>query len=241
MRDFVDVHSHMAPSGDDGVKTREEGLDLLRETHRRGTAVQYATPHVNRVHPWSPPRAARVQDALAWMRPRAAAFGLDLRLGYELTPEPWQLHADLRDYRMERLDACLIELPLPHTRARDLELLEPIGERMEASGLRPILAHPERCQLVWDDLGIARAFAARGWLLQVNASSLLGHHRVEDCEVAWKLLREGLCDLIASDGHRAARPPYLDAIHAAVAADRGAAVADRLCCGDALEPLAAAA
>jgi protein-tyrosine phosphatase len=213
MAGFVDVHSHMAPSGDDGVKSVEEGLELLRETAARGTAVQYVTPHVNRVHPWNPGRARGVEAALSSMRPHAAAFGLDLRLGYELSPERWLLHADPRDFRLERLDACLIELPLPHLGAADLRLLEAICERMEAAGLRPILAHPERCQRVQEDFEVARHLSQRGWLLQVNSSSILGAHREEDRTSGWRLLDEGLCDLIGSD----------------------------VLCGAALQPLAAAA
>ncbi len=241
MAGFVDVHSHMAPSGDDGVKSCEEGLELVREAAARGTAVQYATPHVNRAHPWTADRERRTLAAIDAMRPRAARFGLDLRLGYELSPERSLLGADLRRFCMESLDACLIELPLPHIGARDLDLLEGACERMERQGLRPILAHPERCELVWDQPGIVRDYVARGWLVQVNASSLLGRHGEAERRSGWKLLRAGLCHLIGSDGHRAARPPYLDAVHGAVAEALGERTASALLCGEALEPLRQAA
>ena len=43
---FVDVHSHVVPSGDDGARSIEEGLDLCRAAVAAGTSVLFATPHV---------------------------------------------------------------------------------------------------------------------------------------------------------------------------------------------------
>ena len=44
----------------------------------------------------------------------------------------------------------------------------------------------------------------------MNATSLLGYHGPEREALGWRLVDEGLADLVASDGHRAARPPFLD-------------------------------
>src|SRR5262245_32589074 len=43
---YVDVHSHVVPSGDDGAATIDEGLALCREAADHGTSVLYGTPHV---------------------------------------------------------------------------------------------------------------------------------------------------------------------------------------------------
>ena len=43
---FVDVHSHVVPSGDDGAQRVVEGLGLCREAAAHGTAILYATPHI---------------------------------------------------------------------------------------------------------------------------------------------------------------------------------------------------
>jgi tyrosine-protein phosphatase YwqE len=65
------------------------------------------------------------------------------------------------------------------------------------------------------DPGLAGELARRGWLLQVNSTSMLGRHGVEIEELAWRLLEEGTAAIVASDGHRATRPPYLDEAYAA--------------------------
>ena len=46
MPGFVDVHSHVIPSGDDGAQSLDEGLALCREAAEHGTQVLYGTPHV---------------------------------------------------------------------------------------------------------------------------------------------------------------------------------------------------
>jgi protein-tyrosine phosphatase len=209
MRGFVDVHTHVVPSGDDGATSVGEGLALCREAARRGTHVLFATPHVWPSLPVTAERDAAVRAAYAEMAPAAASFGLDLQLGWELTPSPRLLDDDLARYRLGDVSAALMELPFHGS----LGLAEAVAERLEAQGLLPVIAHPERSERVLGDLGIAERLAARGWLLQVNATSLLGYHGPEEDAAGWRLVDEGLAGLVASDGHRSARPPHLDAAY----------------------------
>jgi protein-tyrosine phosphatase len=76
---FVDCHSHVVPSGDDGVGTVEEGLDLCAEAARRGTRLLFATPHVWPHLPLPPEREAEIRRAHAEVAARA---DLELRLGF---------------------------------------------------------------------------------------------------------------------------------------------------------------
>jgi protein-tyrosine phosphatase len=115
-----------------------------------------------------------------------------------------------------------------------LALAERLGAHIEASGLTPIIAHPERAEGVREALGVVGSFRERDWLIQVNATSLLGSHGVDQEDAAWRLLRGGLTDLVASDGHRTSRPPHLDEAHRLVRARLGEG-ADRLFDGSALD------
>jgi tyrosine-protein phosphatase YwqE len=67
---------------------------------------------------------------------------------------------------------------------------------------------------VLEDRSIADELAARGWMLQVNATSLTGRHGPEPEEVGWTLLESGPGKLVASDGHRTTRPAHLDEAYA---------------------------
>jgi protein-tyrosine phosphatase len=206
---FVDVHSHVVPSGDDGASTAQEGLELCRDAVGRGTRVLFATPHVWPHLTLTPERERDVRARHAAMAAVAARFGLDLRLGFELTPAPALLEEDLSRYRLGDLRAVLMELPF----AGPLGLARRVAEEIELAGSTPVIGHPERVEAVHDDPDIARELAERGWILQVNATSLLGYHGRRPHELGWRFLREGLVGLVGSDGHRRRRPPHLDEAH----------------------------
>ncbi|MGH3033405.1 MAG: CpsB/CapC family capsule biosynthesis tyrosine phosphatase [Gaiellaceae bacterium] len=216
---FVDVHSHVVPSGDDGAGSVEDGLALCREAVRRGTTVLFATPHVWPSLPLPIERERAVRAAHAEMAEEAAGFGLDLRLGWELTPSPRLLAEEPGRYRLADLPAVLLELPFHGP----LSLAEALAEHVQASGLTPVIAHPERAEGVLQDFGAAERLVERGWVLQVNATSLLGYHGPEREAVGWRLVDEGLAGLVASDGHRRARPPHLDDAYKLVRARVGEA------------------
>jgi protein-tyrosine phosphatase len=211
---FVDLHSHVVPSGDDGVQSVAEGAALCREALRRGTRVLYATPHVWPHLVLTEAREAAAREAYARLRPKA---GLELRLGFELTPMPSLLDEDPRRYVLEGTDAVLVEVPF----VGRIDILVAVAEHIEAAGLRPVIAHPERTETVLEEPGRASMLAERGWLLQVNATSLTGHHGPDAEALGWRLLADGEAGLVASDGHRESRPPYLDAAYAAAVAELG--------------------
>jgi protein-tyrosine phosphatase len=200
---FVDCHSHVVPSGDDGAGTVEEGIALCREAARHGTRILFATPHVWPHLLLPPSREAEIRQAYERVRPSA---GLELRLGFELTPDPSLLDEDPHRYLLEGTDFVLMEVPF----VGPADLLVAVAEHTEAAGLRPVIAHPERTEAVLDRPALADELAERGWLLQINATSLLGQHGEDPADLGWDLLERGVAGIVGSDGHRPTRPPHLD-------------------------------
>jgi protein-tyrosine phosphatase len=200
---FVDCHTHVVPSGDDGAATIDDGLALCRSAAEHGTAVLFATPHIWPYFTLTPEREAEIREAFERMRARAA---LELRLGYELTPARPLLADDPHRYVLEGTDRVLMEVPF----TGPADLVFALAEHVESEGLRPVIAHPERTEAVLDDPAVAEELAARGWTLQVNATSLTGRHGEEPEELGWSLVERGLAHVVASDGHRTTRPAHLD-------------------------------
>jgi protein-tyrosine phosphatase len=225
---FVDVHSHVVPSGDDGAQRIIEGRGLCREAARHGTAVLYATPHVWPHLVLTDEREREVRANFEELT--SQELGLELRLGFELTPAPPLLEQDLSRYVLEGTNAVLIEVPFT---GRERLLIE-ICERMEEQGLQPVIAHPERTEAVLDRPSLAREFTEHGWLLQVNGSSLTGRHGPHIESLAWDLVDESLVALVGSDGHRGTRPASLDDAYAAVVARVGETQARSLFDGSAI-------
>ena len=111
---------------------------------------------------------------------------------------------------------------------------------METQGLQPVIAHPERTQSVLERPSLARELAERGWLLQVNGSSLTARHGPEIEALAWGLVDDGLVSLVGSDGHRGTRPATLDDAYAATVTRVGETQARSLFDGSAIGAVAAA-
>jgi protein-tyrosine phosphatase len=200
---FVDCHTHVVPSGDDGAATIEDGLALCRTAGQHGTAVLFATPHVWPHLTLTRRRQEEIREAFERMRGRAA---VELRLGYELTPARPLLAEDPHRYVLEGTDRVLMEVPF----TGPADLVFALAEHIEAAGLRPVIAHPERTEAVLDDPLIAEELAARGWALQVNATSLTGRHGEEPEALGWSFVERGLARVVGSDGHRTTRPAHLD-------------------------------
>ena len=85
--------------------------------------------------------------------------------------------SDPAELVLEGTRAVLVEFP-----GFWLDLDDPIAVVTEAAGLVeeaglvPVLAHPERCRPVAADPESVRPLAERGWLLCLNAPSLVGGH-----------------------------------------------------------------
>jgi protein-tyrosine phosphatase len=200
---FVDCHTHVVPSGDDGAATIDDGLALCRGAAQHGTAVLFATPHIWPYLTLTEEREVEIRDAFERMRPRAP---LELRLGFELTPARPLLDEDPHRYVLEGTDRVLMEVPF----TGPADIVFALAEHVESAGLRPVIAHPERTEAVLEDPRIAERLAARGWTLQVNATSLTGRHGPEPEELGWSLVERGLAHVVGSDGHRTTRPPHLN-------------------------------
>jgi protein-tyrosine phosphatase len=238
---FVDLHTHVVPSGDDGVTNVEAGLALCRDMAAEGTSVVYATPHAHPPDSWFPiteQRAALVRAHYAEMKPACAEFGLDLRLGWELSATG-VLVGELSDYVLEGTRAILLELPGPWFSFEDeVAVTREEAAAIRAVGLEVILAHPERSLSVQRRPELLHELVEDGALVCFNADSFIGGHGegCEDC--AWRLLDMGMGDFVASDAHRSERPSRLREAVETIAARYGRERALALAEGAALAQVA---
>jgi protein-tyrosine phosphatase len=221
---FVDCHSHVVPSGDDGAKTLEDGLALCDLAADTGTGILFATPHVWPHLLLSEEREREVRRAYDQLARRVR---LELRLGYELTPTPPLLREEPARYALAGTEVVLVEMPFPGPLSDLVEL----AEHVERAGLTPLVAHPERTDPIRAEPERAFELAER-WPLQLNATSLTGRHGPEIEELAWELLE--VASAVASDGHRLSRPARLDEAYELVKARVGEEAALPLFDGTAL-------
>jgi protein-tyrosine phosphatase len=164
----------------------------------------------------------------------AAELGLELRRGWEVFPSVLR-DSDPVSFGLEGTQAVLVEFP-GHWLAleNDSVLVREAADRIMAADLVPIVAHPERSVGLRHGFEVAADLVESGCLLCPNSDSLLGRNGPAAEQLVRRLLDEGLVALIASDGHRAGRPPRLDEAYDLLLRSYGADFVEPLFDGSAL-------
>ncbi len=200
---FTDLHSHLVPGVDDGSRTLEEARNGLRRLKAAGVRRVVTTPHLDgsltRDRGLLEGRLAEVDEAWGSLQRMAEGEfpGLDLHRGHEVMldiPDP-----DLSDPRVHLAGTpfVLVEWPGLQVPPSTLSVLD----RLVSSGIRPIIAHPERYRGLDRDTALPGEWRERGALLQVNHGSVLGMYGDLPRRRAITLLERGWVDLMASDFH----------------------------------------
>ncbi|MBX3262847.1 MAG: protein tyrosine phosphatase [Labilithrix sp.] len=216
MSGFVDLHCHWIAGIDDGVRTPDEGVDLLRRLRAAGFELVVATPHMRPAMFDNDRRALEL--AFAAMCPRL--------VGREDLPE---VHLASEHFLDDVVFGRLVKgqgLPYPDLgaaggeaasgarRARGVLVeLSPQGfpthvQRrffdLGRAGLRPVLAHPERYQPVWKDDACLDPLLDAGACLLLDVCALVGKYGRASRKAAEKLLDEEAYEAACSDAHRPA-------------------------------------
>jgi len=194
----IDLHCHILPGLDDGPATMEESLAMARMAAADGIRIIVATPHVDRE--FREPDPELVRRLVVSLNRALGAEGLPLRVlpGAEAPAEPELLEALQAGQVItvgDRGRHVLVELPTnaPATYAPELFF------RLQLAGFTPVVAHVERAAIFRVQPHMLRDFHERGYRLQMNVSSLSSGFTMR--RYARRLLREGLVDILASDGH----------------------------------------
>lgn len=191
----VDFHSHILPRMDDGSRSAEESLAMLRLSVQQGIRQIILTPHFYPQHT-TPQRflekRSRCEEILREYI--AGEEGLPkLRCGAEVYFYPQMSHSDeLRELAIQGTDCLLVEMPFcPWTDSMYAEL-EGIYNNL---GLVPIVAHVDRYLGRFTDHGIPKRLADLPVLVQANAESFLDGTR------GVRLLKRRQIHLLGSDCH----------------------------------------
>ena len=168
----IDLHSHILPGVDDGVRTLDEAVALARAAAAEGVTTIAATPHVRHDYPTA---VERMEAGVAEVRAALAAAGVPVEVvpGGELDLE---FSATFSDDELRRFSLggsgrfILLEFP---DAGWPLALNGRLAA-LRALGLAALLAHPERNAEVRARPGVLAAAVEHGALVQVTAGSLEG-------------------------------------------------------------------
>jgi len=206
---MIDIHTHILPGIDDGVKTEDEAVEFARMAEGDGVERIVATPHCKEGFYFNDRR--KVLGEVERLRARLAAEGLRIRIepGAEVHICP-DLVSRVADGRaptlMDNGRTLLLELSLSQYPVE----LENLVFELKLAGLEVVLAHPERIRYFQDNLARYEALVHQGATGQITSGSLLGVFGTDVADFSEELMAKGLVHVLASDAHNVrGRPPLL--------------------------------
>jgi protein-tyrosine phosphatase len=189
----IDLHSHLLPAVDDGSRSVDQSVRVLREMAARGVTDICLTPHM--LARWSeagPPETH--EKAFQALREKAPGEprlhrGAEVMLDRPITRPV----AIARNVTLGGSRYILVEFP----RMVAFDIATSALAHVVEVGLVPVLAHPERYSCCSEDA--VRRWRAVGARMQVDATTLLASSARG--QRARRLVAAGLADILAGDNH----------------------------------------
>lgn len=192
---MTDWHSHVLPGVDDGIKTLDESLEVLKHFDAMGVDTLWLTPHIMEDYPNTTEKLrARFEELQqAW------TGQLKLRLASENMLDP------LFEERLRAGDVLPIGENADHLLIETSYFSAPMGfeeliDSTMKAGYYPLLAHPER--YTYMNEADYNSLREKGVKMQLNYVSLVGGYGETARKKSVWLLKNGYIDVIGSDVHR---------------------------------------
>lgn len=191
---FTDWHSHILPGVDDGVRSTDEALEILRLYEELGVETVWLTPHI----------MEDIPNTTSFLRERFAELKAAYTGSVKLHLAAENMLDNLFEERLEKNDLLPIGENSDHLLVETSYFTPPMGLknillRIKAKGYYPVLAHPER--YVYMDKAYYRELKGMGVKFQMNLPSIAGMYGDVVMKKTARLLEEGMYDHIGTDIH----------------------------------------
>ena len=227
---MIDLHTHILCGVDDGARTVDESLQLLRMERDSGVSAVVLTPHFyrDRARPehFFAARQKAMDALLAHLDTLEEAERVSLPRLIPAAEVAWRPNMarweELEKFCIPGTRNLLLELPfVPWER----DLCNELYSLMNRTGITPVLAHVERYLASQDIMQVAEIISL-GLPAQITASEFL---RLSTRRKALKALNLW-AHVIATDCHNTdSRKPCMGQAMDVVAKKLGRGTADRLC------------
>jgi protein-tyrosine phosphatase len=195
----VDVHSHLLPMLDDGVKTFEESEEIILRFQKLGYKKIITTPHV--MSDAYRNSAEDIHEKLDMLNQYLKSKSIDI-----IVEAAAEYYLDEYLFRLVEEDKNVLTFGKKYLLFETNFITEPLNLKefiflATTKGYQLILAHPERYMYLQNDLDKAQDLLDRGVLFQINISSLTGYYSKPAQQAANKMIDRGWVHLLGSDCH----------------------------------------
>lgn len=197
---YVDIHNHCLPNMDDGSRSMEESLDMLREYQKNRIYEIIVTPHYH--YQRGQASVSCIQDGVRRLKESAKQAGIRI-----------QIHAGNEIYYSHDVPELLGRgeiLTLAGSRYVLVEfspteniatVRDGLYEVMSA-GYYPVLAHAERILAVAEDLRCLESLVEMGVYIQMNVKSVKSEAGFRMRRFVKEAILHDMIHFLATDAHR---------------------------------------
>jgi len=196
---YVDIHSHLLPNIDDGSKSFEESVALIKRLSSYGIKNFVVTPHImDGVWNNTPQTINQKLFELTNYLKTQKIYDVNIRAAAEyMIDANFEKLLIKKDLLTIKDNYVLVELSYFNPPLNLKEILFNI----QIAGYQPVLAHPERYTFYHSNYKEYFKLKELGCLFQLNLLSLSQHYGSKTSKIAEHLLKDNLIDFTGTDTH----------------------------------------
>lgn len=203
---MIDVHTHILHGVDDGPKTEEESLQMLKQAVKEGITEIISTSHA--LKPQFHVDYATVVKQLDNLReliehhdiPLTLHTGQEVRINNHID----NLLTNNQLHVLANSKYVLIELPSNIIPSYTNDLMT----KLLIAGYTPVIAHPERNRAIAENPSRLEVLIRNGAFAQITAGSLSGHFGKKIQKFSLELVRANYVHTYGSDVHNLTTRPF---------------------------------
>lgn len=196
---MIDIHSHIIPKIDDGSKSMEMTIQMLKNAKNRGTNEIVATPHY--LLEYGEATIEEVKKYVQEINELLKDENIDMKIYHG--QEVYFSERIIEDYLNNNIGTIndsrymLIEFNM---RKFDDNIFDILYE-LQVRNIVPIIAHPERYRDFIEKPSRINDFIKEGYLFQLNSGSFEGKLGENARKTAEIFLANNIYNFIGSDAH----------------------------------------
>ncbi len=198
---MIDIHNHLLYGVDDGSKSLELSIEVLKDLETAGITDIILTPHYIPYSNYSNPRSDNLERLEKLKREaKRNNISINLYLGNEIFIDDsiYDLLEKNVISSLNNTNYILVELPM----SGDFSGYQEIFKFLMSKGYKVVLAHPERYLSFQEDYRKAIELDEMGVYFQSNLDSLVGKYGPRAEELIKRLLRDNRISFLATDIHQ---------------------------------------
>ncbi len=228
---MVDIHSHIINNVDDGSKSEEESVEILKELYHQGVTDVILTPHFNKhkldvLKEDAEEGFKRIKNLVAYHK-----LNIDVHLGNEIYYKNNESFIEVMEKERYNTLAYSQYFLLELSSVGKCEDLSEGCYEVMMENLVPVIAHVERYPYLFQETNYEtlREVMKNGALLQLNCDNIINKDKTDSYEFAHFLLENKVVSFVASDVHNmTSRKPYVKEAYDLVSLMYGEDYADEI-------------